>query len=66
MSMDGLLALHPDLQQLINAQQATSTSAPQPVVQSALLFLSAPPFSSSKGTTAPVELNPDRRSRLPL
>jgi hypothetical protein len=57
MSMDGLPALH-DLQQIIDAQQATSTSAPQPAVQSALLFPSALPFSSSKGTAAPCGTEP--------
>jgi hypothetical protein len=58
MSMDGLPALHPDLQQIADKQQATSTSAPQPTVQSALLFPPAPPFSASKGAAAPCGTEP--------
>jgi hypothetical protein len=56
--MDGLPVLHPDLQQIIDAQQATSTSVPQPAVQSTLLFPPAPPFSSSKGGAAPCGIEP--------
>jgi hypothetical protein len=44
MSMDGLPALHPDLQQVDDKQQATSWAAPQPADQSELLLPLALPI----------------------
>jgi hypothetical protein len=47
MSMEGLPALHPDLQQVDDKQQATSWAAPQPTVQSELLLPPVLPLSAS-------------------
>jgi hypothetical protein len=47
MSMKGLPALHPDLQQVDDKQQATTWVAPQPAVQSELLLPPTLPLSAS-------------------
>jgi hypothetical protein len=56
MSMDGLPALHPNLQKVDDKQQATSWAAPQPADQSELLLPPALPIGQTLpiGKTLPI------------